>query len=105
MRIKKYDKLVRDRIPDIIRAQGKKMSVVVADDDEYRKRLIDKLQEEFDEYKRDGTTEELADMLEVIRAIIKCDQLSWDELEQVRIRKKNQRGGFEKRLILEHVTE
>lgn len=99
--MKTYDKLVRDRIPEIIAARGEKASFrPCADDGEYLVRLIAKLREEIDEFDRDRNAEELADVLEVIRAL--CARLGIDpaEVEAVRTKKETERGAFEKRLIL-----
>ena len=97
-----YDKLVRDRIPEIIAGKGKQATFhACADDAEYLARLVAKLREEVDEFDRDRNAEELADILEVVKAL--CVQLGLDplEVEALRIKKEGERGGFEKRLILE----
>ena len=65
----KYGKLVRDRIPDITRAKGRHPKTHVAGDEEYWEKLLKKLDEEVSEYKKSGDPEELADVLEVIKAI------------------------------------
>ncbi|HTK60672.1 MAG TPA: nucleoside triphosphate pyrophosphohydrolase [Candidatus Baltobacteraceae bacterium] len=98
----KYDKLVRDRIPEIIEARGGKASFrPCADDEEYLVRLVAKLREEVDEFDRDRNAEELADVLEVVRAL--CLKLGLDPaaVEALRVKKAEERGAFEKRLILE----
>lgn len=98
----KYDKLVRDRIPEIIAERGGEARVrVCADDEEYLARLVAKLREEVDEFDRDRNAEELADILEVIKAL--CLRLGFDlrEVEALRAKKAAERGAFEKRLILE----
>jgi len=100
--MKVYDKLVRDRIPEIIEGRGGKASFrLCADEDEYLARLVAKLREEVDEFDRDRNAEELADILEVVRAL--CLRLGLDprEVEALRAKKEAERGGFEKRLILE----
>jgi predicted house-cleaning noncanonical NTP pyrophosphatase (MazG superfamily) len=97
-----YDKLVRDRIPEIIESRGGKASFrACADEGEYLSRLVAKLREEVDEFDRDRNAEELADILEVIRAL--CVRLGLDpqDVEAIRAKKEAERGGFEKRLILE----
>jgi predicted house-cleaning noncanonical NTP pyrophosphatase (MazG superfamily) len=99
--MKTYDKLVRDRIPEIIEGRGGKASFRdCADDDEYLVRLIAKLREEVDEFDRDRNAEELADVLEVVKAL--CLRLGLDPLDVERLREKKaaERGGFAKRLIL-----
>lgn len=99
--MKTYDKLVRDRIPEIIEARGAKASFrACADDEEYLARLVAKLREEVDEFDRDRNAEELADILEVIRAL--CLRIGIDprEVEALRAKKAAERGAFGKRLIL-----
>jgi predicted house-cleaning noncanonical NTP pyrophosphatase (MazG superfamily) len=97
----RYDKLVRDRIPDIIRRDGKEAVTHSADDKEYWTKLQEKLREEVDEFLEHGTTEELADILEVIDAI--CTHMGFDmvEIDRIKNKKRQERGGFSKRIILE----
>lgn len=100
--MKIYDKLVRDRIPEIIEGRGGKASFrPCADDEEYLARLVAKLREEVDEFDRDRNAEELADVLEVVKAL--CLKLGLDpaDVEALRAKKAAERGAFEKRLILE----
>ena len=99
--MKTYDKLVRDRIPEIIEGRGGKASFrPCADDAEYLIRLVAKLREEVDEFDRDRNAEELADVLEVVQAL--CRRLGLDpaDVEALRAKKAAERGAFEKRLIL-----
>ena len=99
-----YDKLVRDQIPQIIRAGGNDCEIRVLEEEEYRQRLEQKLSEELSEYLQSGQLEELADLLEVMMALVKAKGSSWQELEDIRQDKFAQRGGFEKRLLLQSVT-
>lgn len=101
----KYNKLVRDRIPEIIEKSGKKCIVTVLAQDEYIKMLDAKLQEELTEYQESKSLEELADLLEVMGAVVKARGHTWDELTQVRKAKRDKRGGFEKKLLLTEVIE
>ena len=105
MRTITYNKLVRDRIPDIIEASGKKCVTEMLSDDEYLKMIDTKLDEELAEYHKDQNIEELADLLEVIRAAAIARGYTLEELEQVRAVKEEKRGGFEKRLLLKEVVE
>ena len=100
-----YHKLIRDRIPAIIEADGHEATIHVADDREFEQKLLEKLAEEVDEFLRDGEIEELADVLEVIYALAAQDGVSQDGLERIRRRKVDQRGSFSKRLILEETRE
>lgn len=100
-----YNKLVRDRIPEIIAASGKKCITEILSEEQYLKKLDAKLDEELAEYHRDPNIEELADLLEVIRAAAIARGYSVDELERVRAEKAAKRGGFEKRILLREVYE
>lgn len=68
MATKTYNKLVRDLIPDIIEESGNECRTRILSDDEYLKMLDLKLDEELAEYHKDQNIEELADLLELIRA-------------------------------------
>ena len=99
-----YDKLVRDQIPQIVRATGNSCEIRVLEDSEYLHRLEEKLKEELSEYLESGQLEELADLLEVMMALVKAKGCSWQELERIRLDKFAERGGFEKKLLLTSVT-
>ncbi|MFI6004931.1 nucleoside triphosphate pyrophosphohydrolase [Streptomyces sp. NPDC051366] len=95
-------KLVRDRIPQIIRADGAEPVVYVADPVEYRERLREKLREEVAEYmEADETTapEELADVLEVAFALAADYGVGPEQLEKIRASKAQERGGFAERIV------
>jgi len=100
-------KLVRDRIPEIIEKNGKKPVTHIANDNEYWDKLKLKLQEEVDEVLEDGTEdevkEELADVLEVIKAICEFRKVNKKELESLREKKAKERGGFKDKIILDKV--
>ncbi len=100
--MKKVIKLARDHMPEIIKKNNFKATFYVADEAEYRRRLREKLQEEVNEYIEDNTTEELADIIEVIYALAQNDGISLDQLEAVRKKKAQERGAFQKRLIIEY---
>lgn len=95
-----YNKLVRDRIPEIIAAQGKKPVIRVLDDKEYNICLEKKLEEEVAEYHESKEIEELADILEVIYALCEIQGHSVNELMKVYEKKHIERGGFSKRIFL-----
>ena len=95
------NKLVRDKIPEIIKKDGKVPVTHIASDEEYWERLKDKLIEEVDEFIDDSTEEELADILEVIYAICEHKQFDKDKLEQLRKKKAEERGGFKGKIILD----
>lgn len=93
-----YNKLVRDHIPQIIQSDGKTCTCRVLSHDEYLEKLDEKLNEELAEYQQDKTMEELADLLEVIHAVIKARGSTWEQVEAMRAAKAQKRGGFEKRI-------
>ena len=95
-----YNKLVRDRIPDIIRDLGLECETKILSDDEYLKMLDAKLNEELSEYHKDQNIEELADLLEVIYAATVARGYTVEELEMVRKNKAEKRGGFDKKIFL-----
>ena len=100
-----YNKLVRDLIPDIIEASGKKCRTKILSDKDYLKMIDKKLDEELAEYHRDQNVEELADLLELLRAAAIAHGYTLDELESVRSEKAKKRGGFEKKIFLIDVSE
>ena len=102
--IKRYNKLVRDRIPEIIESSGRTCVTEILSDEDYLKMLDAKLDEELAEYHADQNIEELADLMEVIQACAVARGYSVEELEQVRAEKAAKRGGFEKRILLKEVT-
>lgn len=98
-----YNKLVRDLIPDIIIASGKTCSTSILSDSDYILMLDAKLNEELAEYQESKSMEELADLLEVIRAVAAARGSSIEEVEKIRHEKAAKRGGFEKKLLLTEV--
>ncbi|NRF94826.1 nucleoside triphosphate pyrophosphohydrolase [Paenibacillus frigoriresistens] len=103
-----YKKLVRDKIPQIIEAQGKKAEIRVLSDVEYKAMLNQKLHEEFLEYthaNEEDQVAELADLVEVVYGILESKGVSIEDFERVRLKKWEERGGFKKKLFLESVEE
>lgn len=104
-----YNKLVRDLIPQVIEATGKEFRTRILDEEEYKKELIIKLKEESEEYfaaeSSKESLEELADMLEVIRALAVVHEATWEELEALREKKAEARGGFQERVYLIDVDD
>lgn len=102
----KYPKLVRDRIPEIIRARGQTPVTHIADDAEFLTALKAKVVEEVEEL-RDATgaveVEEVADVLEVLKAYAAAIGMPWAEVERKAEAKAAARGGFTKRIIVERV--
>ena len=100
-----YNKLVRDKIPEILERMGKEPSCHTASSDEYEQRLWEKLTEEIGEFKEVPCDEEMADILEVIGAIIEHYGLDPYEVETAQQAKAGSRGSFKQRTILEEVVE
>ena len=102
-----YNKLVRDRIPEIIKAKGEHPVTRVLDEPAYQAALLDKLTEETDEVRKAVDPEEVAaelgDVLEVLRAIAAAHNLGWDQVLVAAARKSATNGAFNDRLYLEHV--
>lgn len=82
--IKKYNKLVRDRIPEIIESSGRTCVTEILSDEDYLRMLDVKLDEELAEYHDDQNIEELADLMEVIRDCAVVGEYSLEELECIR---------------------
>lgn len=99
----KYDKLVRDRAPEIIRKDGKTPIVDTADGKGLYKYLKENLLEEVREFFDNSSKEELADVAEVINAICASYDFSREEVEAIIEEKREKRGGFEKRVILKEI--
>ena len=93
-----YNKLVRDKIPDILDEQGVPYEKRIAGDEEYKNELIKKLGEEFVEFAEHGAPEELADVIEVVEALKQLPDYA--DVEKLREQKLAERGGFAKRIIL-----
>ena len=100
-----HNKLVRDRIPEIIEASGKTCVVEVMSQDAYIQALDAKLNEELAEYQQSKSLEELADLLEVMGAVVKARGYTWDDLTRIRKEKRAQRGAFDQRILLKEVIE
>lgn len=101
----KYNKLVRDRIPEIIKNSGIRAITHIASQKEYEKKLKEKLSEEVNEYLEDSDVEELADILEVIYALSSVQGIDLKKLENTRKEKADKRGGFVNRIILEETDD
>ncbi|RAV17802.1 nucleoside triphosphate pyrophosphohydrolase [Paenibacillus contaminans] len=99
-----YNKLVRDRIPEIIAGNGKACSTRILDESEYKAELRTKLAEELNEYLEAANDtdamEELADILELLHALTAVHGSTVEQLESIRANKAEKRGGFKDRIFL-----
>lgn len=102
---KSCHKLVRDRIPEIIEADGKVCTWETHSQEEYLSLLDEKLNEELAEYQESKSLEELADLLEVIQSVVRTRGWTLEQLEQLRADKAARSGGFEKRILLTSVRK
>lgn len=100
---KKYNKLVRDRIPEIIEASGSTCIMEILSDEAYLRMLDAKLDEELAEYHADQNVEELADLMEVIRACAVARGYTLEQLDQIRAEKAAKRGAFTRKILLKEV--
>ena len=102
---KVYNKLVRDKILQVIESNNQIPQSRILDESEYLDELHKKLFEEVNEFVEQDDKEELADVLEVLYAIAKYKNIDLDEVEKIRLAKVEKRGAFEKRIFLEQVEE
>ncbi|MBE6090532.1 MAG: phosphoribosyl-ATP pyrophosphohydrolase [Clostridium beijerinckii] len=98
--MKVYNKLVRDKIPEIIKADGREFDIEIATEEEKYELLEEKLREEVNEFLEDKNLEELADVMEVLFGL--ADSLGFNEKELIKARdkKREERGGFKKGIVL-----
>lgn len=97
----KYNKLVRDKIPEIIIKKGENPLFHIADEEEYWMKLKEKLKEEVEEFMQAENEEELADIMEVIDAICFYKKFKYSKILEIKIKKSEEKGGFNERFILD----
>jgi len=95
-----YNKLVRNRIPELIESQFEFPEYIILDDESYEKMLEEKLDEEVREYHQDKTIEELVDILEVVIALCESRGFSKEELIKIYQNKHQEKGGFSDKIYL-----
>jgi predicted house-cleaning noncanonical NTP pyrophosphatase (MazG superfamily) len=93
-------KLIRDKIPDLIKSQGRDCNFYIADRREFSTHLSEKLREEVEEFIQTPCIEELADILEVVYALSEENKFRMEEIESAREEKMKKLGGFKNRVIL-----
>lgn len=103
--MKQYNKLVRDKIPDILKEKKINCSYHKATNDEYLNKLYEKLIEELNEFKDIPSVNEFADMMEVMESIGRLFKFDLEEIKLAKKIKKMQRGGFDKKIILDSTEE
>ncbi|MGM0852607.1 MAG: nucleoside triphosphate pyrophosphohydrolase [Bacillota bacterium] len=104
-----YNKLVRDRIPEIIEATGKTFTTRILSDEEYlielKKKSFEELEEFHDAETREDAIEELADLMEIVLEFAKFHNTSLDEIEAIRRETAEKRGSFDKKIFLKDVED
>ena len=100
-----YDKLVRDRIPEIIESTGRSCGTHVVFGDEFYSYLDKKLDEEILEFREARNLEELADIMEVVYGLAECLGYSEQELNILRSKKRDERGGFSRGIVLTDTSD
>jgi len=98
-----YNKLVRDKIPRIIRENGENPITHIASEEEYWKKLKEKLKEEVDEFLENNSIEEMVDVFEIITEINNLNRWDLEEIIKLQEQKRKERGGFRNRIILDTV--
>ncbi|MGG2093411.1 nucleoside triphosphate pyrophosphohydrolase [Bacillus sp. S13(2024)] len=104
-----YNKLVRDRIPEMIESNGKTFTTRTLNEKEYIEEVCKKTGEELAEYVEAETLEhkieELADLLELVNALAQYEGVALEDVEKVRKEKEEKRGGFGGRIFLLEVSD
>lgn len=96
-----HNKLIRDKVPELLKAKGAVAKVHEASSEEFEAALLEKLREEVLEFKNNKSQEQLADLLDVVDEIIKIEGWSMADVADARQSRLHEKGGFSKRLILE----
>jgi len=97
----KYNKLVRDKIPEYIKSKGGTPITHIADETEYWQKLKEKLLEEIKEFEKNESVEEFADILEILDAFSDYKGFHKVEVERIKRKKSKERGRFKDRIILD----
>ena len=100
-----YNKLVRDKIPQLIEESGRKQTSRVLNEGEYFNALIDKIIEEIEEFRASGEEEEIADVYEALDCLVKLKGYEPMHIDYIRLIKREARGSFKERILLIDVDE
>jgi len=103
--MKVYNKLIRDKIPEIMLSEGKNYAVHTASEEEYRQKLKEKLLEEASEFLKKPSLEEIGDVAEVFGAILEAFDYSVEDLQHQILKKISEKGSFLNRIVLEYVED
>ncbi len=100
-----YNKLVRDRIPQLIEESGRRQVSRILGEQEYEQALIEKIIEEIKEYQISGNEEEIADIYEALDCLVKLKEYEPMHIDYLRLIKREARGSFLDRVLLEEVED
>lgn len=100
-----YNKLVRDKMPELIRESGRTFTSRLLENEEYFQALIDKVIEEMDDYRQSGNEEELADVYEALDCLMRYKNYEPLHMDYLKLMRREARGSFEKRILLEDVED
>ena len=100
-----YNKLIRDKNVEIMEKLGHKVEYEILNDERYNEELDKKLKEEVNEYLADYSVEEMADVMEVIYAMLDYRGMKMEDVEKVRIEKRNRKGACKNKVFLKTVEE
>lgn len=103
--MKTYNRLVRDKIPELMLKEHELPTTRILSDEEYIEELNKKLEEEVKVYLENENVEEMVDILEVIRAILEFKGSTYEEVEEKRIKKAKKKGTFKEKIYLEKVMQ
>lgn len=98
--MKEIDKLIRDKIPEINEKNWVEQKIIIESWGDLERRFFDKMFEEVEEIKQSKSISEIADLFEVLFSYVKFKWFSLDEVEKIRQKKKEERGSFEKGIVL-----
>lgn len=99
-----YDKLIRDKIPEIMKKSKQEFEIFIASKEEYRDKLLEKVKEELEEFKKTPCEEEMADLLEVLENLMEEFELKYEDVLKVKQEKMLKRGSFKNKLILKKIV-
>jgi predicted house-cleaning noncanonical NTP pyrophosphatase (MazG superfamily) len=100
-----YNKLVRDRIPQLIRESGRDCSSRILNEEEYYDALLDKIVEEIEEYRLSGNEEELADVFEVLDCLVELKEYEPMHIDYLKLIRREARGSYKERIQLVEVDD
>ena len=96
----RFDRLVRDKVPEMIRTAGRECETRIASHEEFEAYAVKKLQEEVEEFAARGSIDDVVDILEMLHRIATFRSIPWEEVEKLRVKKAWERGGYDMGVVL-----